>query len=61
MNFDLIDNIEFDGIDNSDYPEFCDARICSADYAGVPMTDEQLDEVNKNEDFVYEKLMDHLF
>lgn len=42
MNYNLIDNIQFD-YDSSDYPDFVDAYIADADYDGVPMTDEQLD------------------
>ncbi len=55
-----ISNIEFDSIDYSDYPDFCDAFISSAYYNGVPMTQEQLDEIN-DDDFVYEKLWNYLF
>lgn len=61
MDYSKISNISFDGIDPKDYPDFCDAYIDSADYDGVPMTDEQLEEVNGNSDFVYERLMSHLF
>lgn len=60
MELQHIDNIEFDGIDHKDYPDYSDAHILTADYKGVPMTDEQLDEINENRDFVYEKLMEHL-
>lgn len=61
MNLQEIDNIEFHGIDHKDYPDYTDARIISADYKGVPMTDEQLDEINENGEFVHEKLFEHLF
>lgn len=64
MNFDLskIDNIELDGIDTKDYPDFCDAYISSADYNGVEMTEAQLDRLNEDEsEFVYDKVMNHLF
>jgi len=60
MDYKKIDNIEIDGIDTKDYPDFCDAYICSADYDGVPMTDEQLDELNEDGDYVYEHIMDYL-
>ena len=60
MNYKKIDNIEIDGIDTKDYPDFCDAYISSADYDGVPMTDEQLDELNEDGDYVYEHIMDYL-
>ena len=53
-------NIEFDGIDYSDYPDFCDAFICSAERNGEPLNDDELNELNEDTDFVYNKLMDHL-
>ena len=61
MDYKLIDNIEVDGIDTKDYPEFCDAFIASGDYDGKPMTDEQLDELNEDSDFVYKCVQNHLF
>ena len=56
-----IDNIEFDGIDFSDYPDFCDAFICYAERNGEPLNDDELIEINEDTCFVYYKLMDHLF
>lgn len=61
INTSQVDNIEFDGIDTNDYPDFCDAYIVSADYKGVEMDEEDIDELNKNKDFVYEKLIQLLF
>jgi hypothetical protein len=61
MDYKKIDNIEVDGIYIKDYPDFCDAFISSADYEGKPMTDEQLDELNEDGDFVYECVQNHLF
>ena len=60
MDYKKIDNIEIDGIDTKDYPDFCDAYISSADYDGVPMTDKQLDELNEDRDYVYGHIMDYL-
>jgi hypothetical protein len=60
MDYKLIDNIEVDGIDPKDYPDFCDAFIASADYDGKEMTEEQLDELNEDSDFVYECVQNHL-
>ena len=60
MDYKKIDNIEIDGIDTKDYPDFCDSYISSADYDGVPMTDEQLDELNEDGDYVYGHIMDYL-
>ena len=56
----MIDNIEFDGIEFNDYPDFCDAFICYAERNGEPLNDIELDKLNEDSDFVYIKLMDHL-
>lgn len=61
MDYKKIDNIEIDGIDSRDYPDFCDAYISSADYNGEEMTDEQLEEINNDSEFVYESVMSHLY
>ena len=61
LDYTKISDIEFDGIDPKDYPDFCDAFIISANYDGEPMTEEQLEEVNKDGNFVYESLMKHLY
>tara|TARA_B110000967_G_scaffold1009_1_gene1053 strand:+ start:178 stop:363 length:186 start_codon:yes stop_codon:yes gene_type:complete len=60
MDYKKIYNIEIDGIDTKDYPDFCDAYISSADYDGVPMNDEQLDELNEDGDFQHECIMNYL-
>ena len=61
MIYKLIDNIELGGVDTKDYPDFCDAFIESADYDGKPMSDEQLDDINEDREFVYECVQNHLF
>ena len=61
MNYDLIDNIEVDGIYTNDYPDFCDAFISSADYNGVEMTDEQLEALNEDYGFVHDCVYNQLF
>ena len=62
IDLSKIDNIEFDDIDMDDYPDFANAYILSADVDGIPMTDDELTELNENySGFVYEKLFDRLF
>ena len=61
MELTKVTNIQFDGIDHRDYPDFCDAYICYAEYDGEPMTDEQLEELHENIDFVYNQLMNYIF
>jgi hypothetical protein len=55
-------NIEFDGVDNSDYPDFCDAFICYAeDEEGEPLTEDELDLLNDDRGFVHSTLWNQLF
>ena len=61
MEYSKIDNIDVDGVCTSDYPEFCDAYITSADYDGVEMTEYQLDQLNDDSDFVHQCVLDQLF
>jgi hypothetical protein len=61
LDLKKVSNIEFDGIDPSDYPDFVDAHIISADYNGRPMTDDEIEELNQHSDFVYDALMDYLY
>jgi len=59
-----ITDIEVDGIDTKDYPDFCDAFIASAVWkdSGKDLTDEELDELNDSErEFVYEQVWDSIF
>ena len=59
-NLSLIDNIELDGIDTRDYPDFSDAFILAADYDGVEMTEEQLDWVADNcPEFINDAVLNH--
>ena len=58
MDYSKITNIEFEGIDHSDYPDYCDAYIVKAEYNGVLMTEEEIESLPR--DFVYEQLMEYL-
>ena len=51
---------EWDGIDHSDAPDYCDAYIVSAERDGVELTDEEIEEIN-NSDLKLELLMEHLY
>ncbi len=61
MDYDKIDNVELDGIDTADYPDFADAFIASADYDGVPMTEQQLDILNEDGYFISLCVIKELF
>lgn len=55
-----ITDIEFDGIDHTDYPDYCDAYITYATLYDRELTDEEIDELNEDSSFVYECLMEYL-
>jgi len=62
IDFKKITNVELDGIDSNDYPDFCDAFIVSAEYDGREMTEEEIDYINDvHFDFVHECVYNHLF
>ena len=50
----------FEGIDHSDYPDYCDAYVTEATYDGEEVTEEQLEEINNDSQFVYDALVDWL-
>ncbi|NQW35436.1 MAG: hypothetical protein HQ471_00375 [Flavobacteriales bacterium] len=55
-------DLEFDGIDMNDYPDFVDAFLSNAYYIDRDLTDEELDYINDNEyEFVNENAYDSLF
>lgn len=59
IDYSLVSNIEFKGINHRDYPDYCDAYIVSAEYDCEQMTQEQIEMLDA--DFVYEKLMEQIF
>jgi hypothetical protein len=47
LKFSEVTNIEIDGVDMTDYPDFCDAFILSADKLdGTPLTEVELEDLN---------------
>ena len=61
-----IDDLVVEGIDYSDYPDFCDAYIESAtiiedDGEIRDATDEELDRLNDDRDFVYSKVIQFIY
>ena len=52
-------DLEFDGIDHSDYPDYCDAYLVRGCLNDEEMTEEQIDAFNDS-DLKYEYLIDYL-
>lgn len=56
-----ISNIEIDGLDRRDYPDFVDAFIMDAKVDGRQATDEELDQMNDDDMFLYESVEASLY
>ena len=56
-----IESVEVEGIDTRDYPDFSDAYIGYAEIDGREATEEELDELSDDRDFVYEMTFNQLF
>jgi hypothetical protein len=61
IDFDKIDNVELEGIDYNDAPDFCDAYIASCDIDGIPATEEELEIINADGQFVYDQVEKHIY
>ena len=63
MNLDYkkIEDVEVDGIDTSDYPDFCDAYIAAATYKGRAMTDGELGALNEDGSYIYDRIADKIY
>lgn len=58
IDFNKVHVTEVDGIDMSDYPKFCDAYISEAEIDGVEATEEQLETINENGEFLLDAVYD---
>ena len=60
-----VSDFEVDGIDTSDYPDFCDAYIADASILENgkwrEATEQELDELNNDSDLVYEQVENYLY
>ena len=60
IDLSQVNDIEFSGVDNGDYPDYSDAFIESATYKGRDMLQEEMDELMDDyRDFVYNQIMDY--
>ena len=61
FKIDLLDDIEIDGIDMRDYPDFCDAFLVGASYKGRELTEDELEYVQEsNPEWFYDKVWDKI-
>ena len=60
IDFRKVEIIDVDSVHDWDYPDYCDAYISEANYNGKPVTDEQLDAINDDDQFRYEAVWEYL-
>ena len=64
INLDKLTDIELDGVNEKDYPDFVDAYVAYAYSTELnrPLDDDELDDLNEQHpDFVSEQVYDYLF
>lgn len=61
LDYSLIEDAQITGIDNNDAPDYCDSYIFAATYDGRPMTEDELDVLNEDSEFVYQALINKLY
>jgi len=59
-NVKNITNVEFGGIDMSDYPKFCDAYIEYAEIDGRVATDAEIEDMMNDGNIFYDLLTDYI-
>ena len=62
MNVQHITDVEIDGIDYNDYPDFCDAFLAAATYNNKPLTQDEMDTIQQeNPDWFYSKIEEVIY
>lgn len=61
IDYSKLEDIEVDGVDMNDYPDFCDAFISSATYEGEELTEEELMELSTDGCFVHDQVMKSIY
>jgi hypothetical protein len=61
VDFSTVKVMNVEGIDWTDAPKFCDAYISEAEIDGVEATDEQLEEINNNGEFLLDAVYDYIY
>lgn len=61
LDYSQVEDVQVYGIDYADSPKFVDAYIVSATYMGRDMTDDELDVLNEDSNYVYEAVQRALY
>jgi hypothetical protein len=61
LNYSKIEDVQVANIRMYDAPDFVDAFIESATYMGRPMTEQELEVLNSDSQFVYEQVEKRIY
>lgn len=65
LDLKCVEVVEMENVNIVDYPEFCDAYISKANYheGGTvrELTEDELEKINEDYDFVYNNVINYLF
>lgn len=61
LDYTKITDIEIDGLTYSDSHDYADAFISNANYDGREMTEVELDLLNEDSDYVYNKAIAYIY
>ena len=60
IDFAKVTDVELDDV-SYDHDYWCDTYVCSALIDGREATEEELDAINENSDFVFEEIQNYLY
>jgi hypothetical protein len=60
LDYEEIDDVEM-SIDTSDAPDFCNCYVEAFTYKGRPATEDEVDALNDDDQFVYDQVISHLY
>ena len=54
LDYEKLADLEIDGLNSWDHPDYCDAFIATGLYEGRDLTDDELDQLNEDAELVAE-------
>lgn len=61
LDYSKITDAHVTNIDMTDFPDFCDAFIESANYEGREMTEDELEKLNEDGSYIYDRVMERIY
>ena len=61
LDYTQITDVQVENIASGDYPDFVDAYIGAATYKGRDMTEQELELLNEDGEFIYNKVIENIF